>query len=280
MCAECESCEGLKNSLKTTVVASYPLKKGGSMFEIQNEARSSPRRRFDRVKERVLIVDKDTEYANTFVDYFSRYGYVVTAADDLVKAIQLIEQTTFAMVLIDMTALGMDSLQVLRKIRNFSEVPVIILTELEDEIDTILALEAGADDFLKKDLSPRQLLARFRAIIRRSAKHSILSVAQIKVGHLIINLVNRTATESGQVLKLTTIEFDLLANLAQSKGRILTRQQLLSSISDRDYVITDRAVDVHVSSLRRKLHDDSLNPRFIRTVRTIGYLLLDPEDGN
>ncbi|MDR3615033.1 MAG: response regulator transcription factor [Candidatus Obscuribacterales bacterium] len=248
------------------------------MFEIQNGTNNpSLLSRVEHHREKLLIVDKDSNFANFLIDYFSRYGYEVTTADDANRAIRLVGQSTFDTVLVDMVTPGMDSFQILRKIRDFSEVPVILLSEFQDETDTILGLEMGADDILKKNLSPRELLARLRAIIRRSAKHSVSSVAEIKVGYLVINLVNRTARESGRELKLTTVEFDLLATLAHNKGQLRTRQQLLSGISDRDYKVTDRSIDVHISSIRRKLNDSPSNPRFIRTVRAIGYILLDPE---
>jgi len=169
---------------------------------------------------------------------------------------------------------------VLRQLRRKSTVPVLMLTALGDESDRIVGLELGADDYLPKTFSTRELLARLRAVTRRSAMTAVAKAGEqdaagpIVVTDLRIDPGGRTATIAGRPLALTAIEFDLLACLARAAGRILSRDRLLDEISGRDYDVFDRSIDVHVSALRRKMGDDPKAPRYIRTVRSAGYMLL------
>jgi DNA-binding response OmpR family regulator len=166
---------------------------------------------------------------------------------------------------------------VLRQLRRTSAVPVLMLTALGDESDRIVGLELGADDYLPKTFSTRELLARLRAVTRRSTLAAREAAATdrtvgetIVVDDLRLDAGARSATQGGQPLTLTAVEFDLLWCLARAAGRVLSRDQLLDAISGRDYEVFDRSVDVHISTLRRKLSDD---PRYIRTVRSAGYML-------
>lgn len=181
-------------------------------------------------------------------------------------------------VILDCMLPGMNGFDVLRQLRRTSSMPVLMLTALGDESDRIVGLELGADDYLPKTFSTRELLARLRAVTRRSAVTEGVSDGDARdvvvVNALRIDPAARTASLEGAVLPLTAVEFDLLACLARAAGRVLTRDQLLDEISGRDYEVFDRSVDVHVSALRRKLGDDPKNPRFIRTVRSAGYMLL------
>jgi len=175
----------------------------------------------------------------------------------------------------------MDGFEVLKRLRKESDIPVLMLTARGDETDRIVGLEMGADDYLPKTFSSRELLARLRAVTRRSFKSqphpgpNVMDQALI-LGNLQISQTSRTARLGADTLKLTPIEFDLLVCLAKAAGRILTRDQLLDAVSGRSYDVFDRSVDVHISSLRRKLGDDSRNPRFIKTVRSAGYMFIDP----
>jgi DNA-binding response OmpR family regulator len=148
-----------------------------------------------------------------------------------------------------------------------------------DETDRIVGLEIGADDYLPKSTSPREILAHLRAVLRRTT-HSLAQFSDIVIGPLSISPSSRTAILSGELLSLTPIEFELLTILAQAKGRVKTREDLLSDMRDRDYDKFDRSIDVHISALRKKLQDDPKNPRFIRTVRTAGYMLIDSTANN
>jgi DNA-binding response OmpR family regulator len=175
----------------------------------------------------------------------------------------------------------MDGFEVLKKLRHTSDVPVLMLTGRGEEPDRIVGLEIGADDYLPKTFSTRELLARLRAVTRRASRKSADKqdpAQEIVVGPLRVRPESRVALLDNQSLVLTPVEFDLLACLAQAKGRVKTREQLLDSISDRNYDVFDRSIDVHISALRKKLGDDPKNPRFIRTLRVAGYLMIDPEN--
>jgi DNA-binding response OmpR family regulator len=178
---------------------------------------------------------------------------------------------------------GMDGFEVLKQLRRTSTVPVLMLTARGEEADRIVGLELGADDYLPKTFSTRELLARLRAVIRRTAATASTASAEppppkeIVVGPLRVMPESRTALLNEQPLTLTPVEFDLLASLARARGRVKSREQLLDEIRERNYDVFDRSIDVHISALRRKLGDDPKEPRFIRTVRSAGYLFINPE---
>src|SRR5258707_3604493 len=169
---------------------------------------------------------------------------------------------------------GLDGFEVLKRIRHASQVPVLMLTARGDETDRIVGLEVGADDYLPKTFSTRELLARLRAVMRRASRPSPTAGSdapdhEIVVGELRINSGGRVAALGDKALALTAIEFDLLECLARSRGRVRTREQLIESITERNYDVFDRSVDVHICSLRKKLGDESTSPRFIRTIRAV-----------
>ena len=174
---------------------------------------------------------------------------------------------------------GLDGFEVLKQIRRSADVPVLMLTARGDEADRIVGLEIGADDYLPKTFSPRELLARLRAVTRRStrARPAGEQATEFVVGPLRVNTGSRTAALGDQALTLTPVEFDLLASLARAKGRVKSRESLLDECRDRNYDVFDRSIDVHISALRRKLGDDPKAPRFIRTVRSAGYLMVNPD---
>jgi two-component system response regulator CpxR len=155
-----------------------------------------------------------------------------------------------------------------------------MLTGLGEEADRIVGLEIGADDYLPKTFSTRELLARLRAVIRRSRATARQkpdeSSPVVSVGDLIVEPESRSASLAGQSLALTAVEFDLLLSLARSAGRVKTRERLLIEVAERDFEAFDRSIDVHISSIRRKLGDDPKAPRFIQTIRSVGYLMLKP----
>jgi DNA-binding response OmpR family regulator len=173
----------------------------------------------------------------------------------------------------------MDGFEVLKKIRHKSSVPVLMLTARGDEADRIVGLEIGADDYLPKTFSSRELLARLRAVTRRGTaapqQQEKTANTEFTAGTLRVNTASRVAVLGDQPLTLTPVEFDLLASLIAAKGRVKTRDALLDEIRDRNYEVFDRSIDVHISALRKKLGDDPKTPRFIRTVRAIGYILDD-----
>lgn len=188
----------------------------------------------------------------------------------------------FKAVILDVMLPGMDGFEVLKHIRAKCDVPVLMLTAQGEEADRIVGLEFGADDYLPKTFSPRELLARLRAVMRRTTRVAAAApesdaLAEITVGSLRVNPATRTAALGDKPLALTALEFDLIVSLAKARGRVKTREQLLETFSERDYEAFDRSVDVHVHALRKKLGDDPKTPRFIRTVHGVGYVFVNPD---
>jgi DNA-binding response OmpR family regulator len=228
---------------------------------------------------RVLIIDDDTKLCRLVRDYLEPMGYEVMAAHTGPKGLETALRDSFAAVILDVMLPGMDGFEVLRSLRAQSHVPVLMLTGRGEEPDRILGLEFGADDYLPKTFSTRELLARLRAVIRRSLVTRFLAEPKsqaIKVGDLELDREARTAALNNEPLQLTAVEFDLLLSLAKTPGRVKTREQLLLEVADRDFDVFDRSIDVHISSLRRKLKDDAKSPRFIVTVRSAGYVMRKP----
>lgn len=232
---------------------------------------------------RVLIIDDDLKLCRLVRDYLTPMGYDVTSAHSGPDGLQQALSNEYQVVILDVMLPGMDGFEVLRQIRRVSTVPVLMLTALGDESDRIVGLEIGADDYLPKTFSTRELLARLRAVTRRSAITAVQSRAEsddeIRIHDLRINQAARRAFIGDDHLSLTPLEFDLLLCLAQAADRVMSRNRLLDEISGRNYGVFDRSIDVHISSLRRKLGDDPKNPKYIRTVRAAGYLLMSrPEE--
>jgi DNA-binding response OmpR family regulator len=232
------------------------------------------------VSARLLLVDDDEKLARLLRDYLQQFGYEVDTAHDGRKGLAMALENEYAAVILDVMLPGLNGFDVLRELRHESQVPVLMLTALGDEPDRIAGLEIGADDYLPKTFSTRELLARLRAVIRRSMGVSRQQAegheAPVAVGGLYVDPATHTATLDGQPLTLTPIEYDMLLALARSAGRVKTREQLLLDVAERDFESFDRSIDVHVSALRKKLGDDSKSPRFIETIRGTGYRMRLP----
>jgi DNA-binding response OmpR family regulator len=229
---------------------------------------------------RVLVVDDDRKLCRLIRDYLDPLGYEVTAAYTGPEGLEVALQESFAAVILDVMLPGMNGFDVLRELRAKSTVPVLMLTARGEEPDRIVGLELGADDYLPKTFSTRELLARLRAVIRRStlthAQEVERRAPQVVVGDLHLDPEARVAALGDQPLPLTAIEFNLLLALAKGAGRVRTREQMLNDVADRNFDAFDRSIDVHISSLRRKLGDDPKAPRFIVTVRSAGYMMRKP----
>ena len=229
------------------------------------------------------MIDDDRKLCRLVGTYLEPLGFDVTAVhsgpDGVERATSATE--TWHAVILDVMLPGLDGFEVLKKIRAQASVPVLMLTARGDETDRIVGLEVGADDYLPKTFSTRELLARLRAVLRRSAGTGKTAPdpppTEIVSGPLRINLDARTVVLEANAIMLTPVEFDLLASLARARGRIKSREALLDEIRDRNYDVFDRSIDVHISSLRKKLGDDAKEPHFIRTVRSAGYLLMNPD---
>ena len=224
---------------------------------------------------RVLLIDDDQKFCRLIGEFLNSYGFQVSAVHSGLDGVSRVAAENWDAVVLDVMLPGIDGYEVLKRLREHSQVPVLMLTALGDETDRIVGLELGADDYLPKTFSPRELLARLRAVLRRSARVASSPepvINELVFGPLKVNLDARQASLGEDSLLLTPVEFDLLVVLAQAKGRVKSREQLLGEIRDRNYDIFDRSVDVHISALRRKLGEDPKHPKFIRTVRAAGYM--------
>jgi two-component system response regulator CpxR len=229
---------------------------------------------------RLLLIDDDQKLCRLIKDYLEPMGYTVHLAHTGPEGAERAVDEVWAAVVLDVMLPGLDGFEVLKRIRATSDVPVLMLTARGEEPDRIVGLEIGADDYLPKTFSPRELLARLRAVTRRTIRRTPATSEQpeteLVIGELHINLGARVAVLEDHPLDLTPVEFDLLYSLARGRGRVKTREQLLDEIRERDYDVFDRSIDVHISALRRKLKDDAKEPRFIKTVRSAGYMFLKP----
>ncbi len=229
---------------------------------------------------RILMVDDDKKLCRLVKEYLKPLGYAVESAHNGIDGLEMVRSGNFQVVILDVMMPGMDGFEVLKTLRKESDIPVLMLTARGDETDRIVGLEMGADDYLPKTFSTRELLARLRAVTRRYFKPGspVLSTENrdTLLGELQISETSRTARLNGKTLALTPLEFDLLVRLAKAAGRVLTRDQLLDAVAGRSYDVFDRSIDVHVSSLRRKLGDNPREPKFIKTVRSAGYMFIDP----
>jgi DNA-binding response OmpR family regulator len=228
-------------------------------------------------KTKLLMVDDDQKLCRLVRDYLGPLGYEVESVHTGPEGLEKARGGTYQAVILDCMLPGMDGFEVLRQLRRDSMVPVLMLTALGDEADRIVGLETGADDYLPKTFSTRELLARLRAVTRRAqitTQQAALETDELVIQELSINLAARRVVMRGQTLTLTPVEFDLLACLAGAADRVHSRDHLLDEISGRDYEVFDRSIDVHISSLRRKFGDDPKNPKYIKTVRSAGYMLL------
>jgi DNA-binding response OmpR family regulator len=234
---------------------------------------------------RLLMIDDDRKLCRLVATYLQPLGFDVTAVHTGPEGVEraTTAEPPWHAIVLDVMLPGIDGFEVLKRIRARSQVPVLMLTARGDETDRIVGLEVGADDYLPKTFSTRELLARLRAVLRRSATTAGASRSgdappvEIVIGPLRLNLDARSAVLDTTPLVLTPVEFDLLASLARARGRVKTREALLDEIRDRNYDVFDRSIDVHISSLRKKLGDDAKEPRYIRTVRSAGYMIVAPE---
>jgi DNA-binding response OmpR family regulator len=229
---------------------------------------------------RLLLIEDDVRLCHLVKEYLEPMGYVVSMAHTGPDGLKLALAETFHAVLLDVMLPGMDGFEVLRQLRAQSNVPVLMLTGRGEEADRIVGLEMGADDYVPKTFSTRELLARLRAVLRRSIVTATAAEykknAPVAVGDLFIDPNTHAAALKGQALALTRQEFDLLFSLARAAGRVKTRENLLLEIAERDFEVFDRSIDVHISSLRKKLGDDAKTPRWIETIRGVGYMLKRP----
>jgi two-component system alkaline phosphatase synthesis response regulator PhoP len=229
------------------------------------------------VNELILVVDDEPKIVRLARDYLERSGFRVLPAGDGPSALAAARQEKPDLVVLDLNLPGMDGLDVCRALRRTSAVPIIMLTARAEEADRLIGLEIGADDYIVKPFSPRELVARVRAVLRRT-QGDVQTPGLIQSGDLTIDLAGHRVTRRGEPLKLTRVEFNLLAILAQHPGQTFSRGQLLERLHGVANGGFDRSIDAHVKNLRRKLEDDPADPRYILTVYGIGYQFAEQVD--
>ncbi len=228
---------------------------------------------------RILLVDDEPLITDSLSYSLRREGFEVKAVGDGTAALQEVQDFQPDLVVLDIMLPGMSGLEVCRRLRAQSSIPVIMLTARGEEIDRVLGLEVGADDYLAKPFSFRELLARIRSILRRVEMDRQASQTQpLTVGKLTLDPVARRAFRGDQELQLSAREFDLLSTLMRNAGRALSRAELLTEVWGNDWVGDSRTLDVHVRWLRLKVEEDPASPRYIQTVRGHGYRFAGPEE--
>ncbi len=232
--------------------------------------------------QKILVIDDDTELCELLSDYLSSEGFQISTVHNGSEGADRALAGKHDLVVLDVMLPGMKGFDVLRKVREQSKVPVIMLTARGEDIDRIVGLELGADDYLPKPFNPRELVARIRAVGRRidgsvSAAGETLGVTEISVGDVTLCTTNRTVKRHGELVDLTSVEFSLLEQLLNNAGKVLSREDLVKEVLGRQLSAYDRSIDVHMSALRRKLGHYDAGLERIRTVRGVGYLYCLPE---
>lgn len=225
---------------------------------------------------RILIVDDEPNLVELLDGYLRREGYETTMVGDGLAAVELARTLDPDLILLDLMLPGIDGIEACRQIRRFSDAYILMLTARAEEIDTLIGLSVGADDYVTKPFSPREVVARVKVLLRRPRAHDQGAAADpeahppLRVGALEIDDTAHTVTREGVEVALTAREFALLVTLARHPGRVFTRAQLLEQVWGDEYY-DDHVVDVHIGNLRKKLEEDAARPRYIATVRGVGY---------
>jgi|SRR5437879_4312414 len=224
----------------------------------------------------ILVVDDEPKIVELARDYLEHAGFAVRTAADGRAALEVAQREHPDLMVLDLGLPGLDGLDVTREIRRDSNVPVIMLTARDDELDKLLGLELGADDYLTKPFSPRELVARVRAVLRRADASAAPATAEIiRAGDLTLDLPRMRVDLAGRSIDLTPTEFQLLAALARQPGRIFTRSQLLDAVHGVAFESYERAIDTHIKNIRRKLEPDPRRPIHVLTVYGVGYRFVD-----
>ncbi|MCB2190774.1 MAG: response regulator transcription factor [Deltaproteobacteria bacterium] len=226
----------------------------------------------------ILIAEDDTKTANLVAKYLEREGYAVLIVTDGAEALRLADEHELRLVILDLMLPKVDGWEVCRRLRKTSNVPILMLTARGEEIDRVSGLALGADDYVVKPFSPRELVARVQALLRRTEGELRHAPVRLKAGPLVLDQDSYQAWLEDRKLELTLHEFRILAALMEKPGRVLSREQLLSCLYPQGEAVVDRVIDVHIGKLRQKLDTDPARPSHIKTVRGVGYSLLTPEE--
>src|SRR5215213_5566642 len=224
--------------------------------------------------QRILVVDDEPGIAELARDYLEHAGFAVTLASDGTSAVHAARTQRPDLVVLDLGLPGLDGLDVTRAIRRDSGLPIVMLTARDDELDKLLGLELGADDYITKPFSPRELVARVRAVLRR-ATAAAEPGDRIVAGDIVLDVDKLRTTVAGRAVELTPTEFAILETLARQPGRIFTRSQLLDAVHGVAFESYERAIDAHVKNIRRKIEPTPGSPRYVQTVHGVGYRFAD-----
>lgn len=220
----------------------------------------------------ILVVDDEPEIVKLVRAYLEKAGYRVATASDGREALQIARQLKPDLIVLDLNLPHMDGLEFTRRLRREKNTPIIMLTARVEETDRIIGLELGADDYVTKPFSPREIVSRVRAVLRRvQPEPDVTRVEILRAGDLVLDRQEHSVTLSGQALRLTPTEFDLLATLMAHPGRVYSRMELLEEVQGEAFAAYERTIDAHVKNLRAKIESDPSNPRYILTVFGIGY---------
>jgi two-component system phosphate regulon response regulator OmpR len=227
--------------------------------------------------ERVLMIEDDAELARMVGQYLKPFGIEVTVGSSVAAGLALVSREEFDALILDVMLPDGDGFEVCRRVRAESDVPILMLTARGDDTDRIIGLELGADDYLPKPFNPRELLARLRAILRRSGGPAARA-ASLRFGRLEVDRDARVVRVDGQTRPLTSYQFDLLVALAENAGRVLSRDALMARLRGHDLEAFDRSIDVHISRIRAAIEDDPKHPRRVLTIRGAGYVFAQSQD--
>ena len=231
------------------------------------------------MEEKILIVDDEEHILELLKFNLENAGFKVVTASNGIEALDYLKNSLPKLILLDLMLPGMDGYDVCKEIRrdkNLSHIPIIMITARSEELDKILGLELGADDYITKPFSIRELIARVKAVLRRTT-NSVSNDKTFSYGKLVVDFEKHEVTKNGDRVDLTLKEFELLELLIKNKGKVLTRDSLLDKIWGYEYIGETRTVDVHIRHLRQKIEDDDKNPRYIETIRGIGYRFTSEE---
>ena len=225
----------------------------------------------------ILIVEDDRNTAALVATYLQREGFATLEVHDGAQVLETAQREKPGFVILDVMLPGMDGWEICRELRKVSEVPILMLTAREEEIDRVLGLSLGADDYVVKPFSPRELVERVKAILRRVRPAAPINTEVLQHDGLTLNLAKHKVTVDDETVALTAVEYKLLYALMRSPGRVQSREELLNRLYDHGESVIDRVVDVHIGKLRQKIGDDPNAPRYIHTVRGFGYRFADEE---
>lgn len=232
--------------------------------------------------DRILVIDDDVELCSLVGEYLDSEGFYVESVHDGERGLEQALKGDYALIVLDVMLPGINGFEVLRRVRVKSKIPVLLLTARGEDVDRIVGLEIGADDYLPKPFNPRELVARIRAILRRTNEGKTQPASSVpetvQVSDIELDPATRTVRQDGKLVDLTSVEFSLLEVLMRDAGHVVTRERLATSVLSRKFSPFDRSIDMHVSKIRKKLGDTEEGSEYIKTVRGVGYIFALPRE--